>query len=382
MKLKKRYPTLLVILTLLITAYFNTEYRAEDYGVSAITIFDQEFYLKQEVSSGPYIFQEDSLYTIKWLDKGKVETKTTKHNEFGGLQSNSTTNLDTSWFKLNHSFTPNYTQQFTTSEKIVALSDIHGQNGVFVNLLTTHKIIDADQNWNFGKGHLVIVGDVFDRGDQTSEALWLLYKLEQQAKKAGGMVHITLGNHEMMVLTNDLRYLHEVDVISAEKLGLTFTELYSEINFLGKWLKAKPAMLSINDILFIHGGASKALIDSKLTIAEINKEFNNNIIGKTRKIIKANPLTSLLGGGKGPLWYRGYFKPEEFKEATLDKILAYFNKQQIVVGHTSQKKIVSLFGGKVYAVDSSIKRGESGMLLINEDGEFFQGDYQGIVTKF
>ena len=71
------------------------------------------------------------------------------------------------------------------------------------------KVIDTDLTWSFGDGHLVIVGDVFDRGPNVTECLWLIYRLEQEASAAGGAVHFLLGNHELMVMRGDLRYLNE-----------------------------------------------------------------------------------------------------------------------------------------------------------------------------
>ena len=77
-----------------------------------------------------------------------------------------------------------------------------------IELLTNNKIINNDLNWDFGEGHLVIVGDIFDRGSKVNEVLWLIYKLEIQARKMGGRVHFLLGNHDYMVLQRDLRYIN------------------------------------------------------------------------------------------------------------------------------------------------------------------------------
>ena len=45
--------------------------------------------------------------------------------------------------------------------------------------------------------------------DKVNEILWFVYDLEGQAKEKGGRVHYLLGNHEYMVLYNDLRYIHD-----------------------------------------------------------------------------------------------------------------------------------------------------------------------------
>ena len=59
------------------------------------------------------------------------------------------------------------------TKKLAAISDIHGQYNSMKQLLMVHGIIDEQLNWSFGTGHLVITGDVFDRGEQVTEALWL-----------------------------------------------------------------------------------------------------------------------------------------------------------------------------------------------------------------
>jgi len=45
---------------------------------------------------------------------------------------------------------------------------------------------------------LVLVGDCVDRGQEVTQVLWLIYKLEIAAKNKGGSVHFVLGNHEIM----------------------------------------------------------------------------------------------------------------------------------------------------------------------------------------
>ena len=51
--------------------------------------------------------------------------------------------------------------------------------------------------------------------------------------------------------------------------------------------------------------------------------------------------------------------------------------QRIVVGHTSMEEVGSFHGGRVVAIDSSIKRGESGELLFIENGGTTRGLLDG-----
>src|SRR4249920_2247602 len=66
---------------------------------------------------------------------------------------------------------------------------------------------DDAQHWRGGASHLVSLGDLIDRGPGSRQVLDLLMRLEQEAQKAGGAVHVLLGNHEVMNLVGDLRYV-------------------------------------------------------------------------------------------------------------------------------------------------------------------------------
>jgi len=85
--------------------------------------------------------------------------------------------------------------EYPVPEKILAVSDIEGNFQGFRLILEGSGVMDKDYNWTFGTGHLVLVGDYFDRGLNVTETLWLIYKLEQEAEKVGGKVHFILGNH-------------------------------------------------------------------------------------------------------------------------------------------------------------------------------------------
>src|SRR5690349_20848000 len=86
---------------------------------------------------------------------------------------------------------------------LFVVADTHGEYQILVAMLRTHKIIGPDLKWRFGRGHLAVLGDVFDRGPNHLEILWLLYELDAQAAAAGGGVDFVLGNHEVMALRGD-----------------------------------------------------------------------------------------------------------------------------------------------------------------------------------
>jgi hypothetical protein len=89
--------------------------------------------------------------------------------------------------------------------RVVAIGDVHGGFDQFVEILQAAGIVDAKYQWAGGTTILVQTGDVFDRGPKVREALDLLMRLEDEAKRAGGRVEALLGNHEVMNLLHEFR---------------------------------------------------------------------------------------------------------------------------------------------------------------------------------
>ena len=264
---------------------------------------------------------------------------------------------------------------FTHVSKIVALSDVHGQFDVMINLLKAHKIIDKDNHWAFGDGHMVMTGDMFDRGHQVNEVLWFLYALDQEAQAAGGRLHLLMGNHEQMVFRGDLRYVNERYQVSADLLKRHYDALYNKDTEIGQWLRSKHSLVKIINILFMHGGISPEWVERKLHISEANQLFRQHLDDK-KADLKKDDLLNFLFFTNGPTWYRGYFK-DELKESDIDSILNYFKVEHIVVGHTSQEQVLGFYHNKIIAIDSSIKNGQSGELLLIDAGKLTRGLYQG-----
>ena len=133
----------------------------------------------------------------------------------------------------------NEKSEYRAVNKLMALSDIEGNFGAFRKLLQANGVIDADFNWTFGDGDLVLVGDFCDRGSQVTEVYWLIYSLEEKARAAGGYVHYVLGNHEIMNMSGDLRYLHGKYLETQLLLNEKYESLYDENSELGRWLRTK-----------------------------------------------------------------------------------------------------------------------------------------------
>jgi len=254
---------------------------------------------------------------------------------------------------------------YTQPSKILVLSDLEGNFQYFVNMLQSSGVIDKNYNWTYGSGHLVIVGDVFDRGPYVTECLWLIYKLEQDAEAAGGHVHFVLGNHEIMALQGDHRYIDRKYKRISNNLNLQYKDLFGTNTELGAWLRTKNSLEKIGEILFVHGGLSPSLQETKLGIEEINHLVRAHI----DKPVQQNKEVDLIFGSDGPLWYRGLVE-DPISQPILENVLTYYNAQKVVIGHTVVNDISSLFNQRVYAIDMK-RTGNSGSALLIEGGDHY-----------
>ena len=94
-----------------------------------------------------------------------------------------------------------------SSKSVIAIGDVHGDFDDFVAILQHTGLIDKQHHWTGGKTTLVQVGDLLDRGPKPRDVMDLLMALEKEASKDGGRVESLLGNHEMMNIMGDLRYV-------------------------------------------------------------------------------------------------------------------------------------------------------------------------------
>ena len=92
--------------------------------------------------------------------------------------------------------------------RVVVVGDVHGDYDNYFEVLREADLVNRRGNWIAGDTHFVQLGDVPDRGPDTDRIIKHLQKLEAQARRRGGMVHILIGNHEFMNVIGDLRYVH------------------------------------------------------------------------------------------------------------------------------------------------------------------------------
>jgi hypothetical protein len=266
----------------------------------------------------------------------------------------------------------NEKSEFDPADKIFALSDIEGDFSSFRRLLQAGGVIDSNFNWTFGNGHLLLVGDFVDRGSQVTEVLWLIYSLEEKAKAAGGYVHFILGNHEILNLSNDLRYVNPKYFHDAKLMHINYEKLFDKNSEIGRWLRTKNVMEKIGNLVFVHGGISAELQNLGLSISRIN-QLARTYYEMGNELSMDETVNTIMSSKVGPFWYRGYYKnnysvtPEQ-----LDNIISKFSVSHIITGHTIAADTISAwYGGKVIDLDVHDNRAIPEALLI-EGNKFYR----------
>ncbi len=272
---------------------------------------------------------------------------------------------------------------FDNIPQIFAVSDIHGDYEYFVDILQKGGVIDRNLDWTWGDNHLVILGDVFDRSDRVTESLWLIYRLEQQAPLNGGRVHFVLGNHELMVLRGDNRYIHEkyLDGI-VKKTRIRHEDLYGPETELGRWLRTRPVAVRINEVLFVHAGISPSVIDQNMSLHDLNEAVRGYLDISSARYAFAD-TARLLFGSMGPLWYRGYFEGDSrgrYLQATSDdvnNVLKFYAANVIVVGHTENDHVFGLYDDKIIAIDVPAEELNGFEALLWREGHLYRVTVSG-----
>ena len=326
---------------------------------------------------GPYVlYKNDQVFIKTVFDDGGVKSVTL---DSVNISQKATLSLTVATDEPGKTFSvqlksqlQNEKSEYKKVNKQVVISDIEGNFGAFRKLLQNAGVIDSGYNWIFGDGHLVLTGDFFDRGDQVTEVLWLIYSLEDKAKAAGGHVHFVLGNHEIMNLSGDLRYLHpkyvqNIGLLNEDYVGC----LYGGNSEIGRWLRTKNIVEKVGNILFMHGGMSAEMNSIDVSLNKINELARPYYPDSTYKY--NNPKTEVIFSDWGPFWYRGYYQGKPIASiAQIDSTLEKFNVRHIATGHTVIADTISvLFNGKLINTDVHHAKGHSEALLI-EGGKYYR----------
>ena len=309
---------------------------------------------------------------------------------------------------------------YSAVKRIIVIGDIHGDYNMMIQLLKIGDLIDDNNKW-IGKDTFVVqVGDQIDRcrpmnepchnkystvNDEANDIQILLFltNLHYQATQSGGAVFSLLGNHELMNVDGQYKYVSYEGLKNIETRRKLFSKGQPLANFLAC---TRHMILIIGSNLFTHAGLISEIsenygiesINQIMTLYLLNEidTYNNpsiyDKIMKKHHNISSNVLSDLFYNSSSPLWTRYYgnlpfntnIKEDNLCNKNLNILKEIYKVDKIYVGHTPmlEKGITSVCNNKVWLTDFGASQAfdnlrnnnikEAQVLEILNDGELIR----------
>lgn len=249
--------------------------------------------------------------------------------------------------------------EFQTSGTVIAIGDINGGYTELVSLLKEVQLIDASQNWVGSDSHLVSLGNLPGEAGNGRKVISLFMKLEQQAIRAGGKLHVVLGDADVGALAENSR----LDSASRD------------------WLRKLPIVIRINEKVYAHGGIADGFVDESLV--SINEMASKELAAAQLSAVKEpedeNSLHPGVLSAEGPTRYRGTAMCHPYAESfNTERFLKKVGARQLVIGHVpTGGLVVSRMNGSVILLDTGMSEGGQAGVLIDDENEVPYVHYLG-----
>ncbi|KQJ88730.1 shewanella-like protein phosphatase 2 [Brachypodium distachyon] len=288
--------------------------------------------------------------------------------------------------------------------RLVAIGDLHGDLAKSLAALRLAGLLPASNNdpgpsstsWAAGPTLAVQLGDILDRGGDELRLLYFLRRLSISAAAQGGALLPILGNHEVMNVAGDYRFvtpegLREFSAWAGwYRAGLAIKRRCGGLEppknpFLGvpkafpgvkaefwdgfrsrlaalrpegpiarRFLADLPTVLVVGDSVFVHGGLLEAHVE--YGIERINAEVSDWIRGGRGDNARAPEHVS---GRDAVVWLRRFSEGFNCDCQRLQGVLGMLpGTKRMVMGHTIQSEgINAVCGAQAVRVDVGLSRG-------------------------
>ncbi|CAL5414178.1 unnamed protein product [Camellia sinensis] len=291
---------------------------------------------------------------------------------------------------------PSLQTTYPSPDRLIAIGDLHGDLQKSKQALRLARLIDPSDRWIGGSATLVQVGDVLDRGGDEIKILYFLEKLKRQAAEVGGKIVTMNGNHEIMNIDGDFRFVTKsaldefrvwadwycvgnsmkslCDGLEKPKdlyrgLPLVFPNLKQEISdgvrarfaalrpegpISSRFLANNLTIVVVGDSVFVHGGLLPSHVDYGLD--RINEEVRDWISGLKESVSK-----NLIRGRNSVVWLRKFSQElaQHCDCSTLEHVLATIpGAKRMIMGHTIQESgINGVCENRAIRIDVGMSKG-------------------------
>tara|TARA_Y100000389_G_scaffold26820_1_gene23061 strand:- start:2830 stop:4410 length:1581 start_codon:yes stop_codon:yes gene_type:complete len=299
--------------------------------------------------------------------------------------------------------------------RLIAMGDLHGDLSITLQALRLAKVIpdtifpyNVDKiSWCGGDTWVIQLGDQIDRcrpdnwkknciedfNDVVEDEgnnmmiIQLWQKLDAMAKPHGGRVLGMIGNHELMNIDRDFRYVSPqefLEFVPPNERNKKYTDdgypygYYHRLkvferggNIAKHYAIQKKSITVIGKNLFVHGGLSHGLM-SKYSIHEINNVVQKWLLKQgSEKEDKVFDEIFRDDDDMSPFWCRLYSEDDGYGENTekgYNELLRIINSRnqliepvsRVVVAHTPQfmedKYMNSLYSERLWRIDVGMSR--------------------------
>lgn len=263
-------------------------------------------------------------------------------------------------------------------KRIIVIGDIHADYQKLFDIFIKLKLINLNKVWIAQPKDTVVIqmGDQLDGGgrshyeaDGEIKILDFLDEIHEQANLYNGGVYSILGNHELMNVLGDFRYVSEKDLVTTGGTKMR-KQIFSPGNTMAqRFACTRNVIIKVGSFVFVHAGILPSHLEKNTDIIKnINSLMRNYLYNKNQE--PTEDFRKYFMNSDSLLWNRQYGNDVNCQQ--LNSVLRYLKVGHMIVGHTPQKTINSKCDNKIWRVDVGISNAFNGknveVLEILDDG--------------